>query len=77
MIGSIIQGMVIDMNETRLRSLEQFQAFLGATVEVQFLPPNGEDARYGHIEAVFGCRRYFAQNQTSIGLEWLTACMAK
>ena len=60
MIGSIIQGMVIDMNETRLCSLEQLQAFLEATAEVQFSPSAGEDARYAHIEAVlkrFGYRR--------------------
>ena len=44
--------MVIDMNETRLCSLEQLQAFLDATAEVQFLPSEGEDARYAHIEAV-------------------------
>lgn len=60
MIGSIIQGMVIDMNETRLCSLDQLQAFLDATAEVRFLPSEGEDARYAHIEAVlkrFGYRR--------------------
>ena len=45
MIGSIIRGMVIDMNETRLCSLEQLQAFLGATVQVHFSPSEGEDAR--------------------------------
>jgi transposase InsO family protein len=59
-IGSIIQGMVIDMNETRLCSLEQLQAFLEATAEVRFLPFEGEDSRYAHIEAVlrrFGYRR--------------------
>jgi transposase InsO family protein len=59
-IGSIIQGMVIDMNETRLGSLEQLQAFLGATAQVQFSPSEGEDARYAHMEAVlkrFGYRR--------------------
>src|SRR3990170_2825033 len=44
--------MVIDMNETRLCSLEQLQAFVQATEQVQFLPCEGEDARYPHIEAV-------------------------
>ena len=60
MIGSIIQDMVIDMNETRLCSLEQLQAFLDATAEVQFLPCEGDDGRYAHIEVVlrrFGYRR--------------------
>ncbi|OGA52756.1 MAG: hypothetical protein A3G24_27015 [Betaproteobacteria bacterium RIFCSPLOWO2_12_FULL_62_13] len=52
--------MVIDMNETRLCSLEQLRDFLDATAEVQFLPAEGEDARYAHLEAVlerFGYRR--------------------
>src|SRR3989304_6035625 len=52
--------MVIDMNETRLGSLEQLQAFVQATAQVQFSPAEGEDARYAHIEAVlkrFGYRR--------------------
>jgi hypothetical protein len=52
--------MVIDMNETRLCSLEQLQAFVQATEQVQFLASEGEDARYAHIEAVlkrFGYRR--------------------
>jgi transposase InsO family protein len=44
--------MVIDMNETRLCTLEQLQAFLQATALVQFSPAEGEDARYAHIEAV-------------------------
>ncbi len=60
MIGSIIQGMVIDMNETRVCSLEQLQAFVEATAQVQFSPSQGEDARYAHIAAVlkrFGYRR--------------------
>src|SRR3972149_5902336 len=51
-MGSIIRGMVSDMNETRLCSLEQLQAFVQATVQVQFSPAEGEDARYAHIEAV-------------------------
>lgn len=60
MIGSIIRGMVIDMNETRLCSLEQLQAFVEATAQVQFAPAEGEDVRYAHLEAVlkrFGYRR--------------------
>jgi len=44
--------MVIDMNETRLGSLEQLQAFVQATAQVQFSPAEAEDARYAHIEAV-------------------------
>lgn len=60
MIGSIIQGMVIDMNETRLCSLVQLQDFLNATAAVQFLPAEGEDVRYAHLASVlkrFGYER--------------------
>ncbi len=52
------------MNETRLCSLEQLQAFLDATAEVQFLPCEGDDGRYAHLEAVlrrFGYRRLVRQ----------------
>ena len=52
--------MVIDMNETRLCSLEQLQAFVGATAQVRFSACEGEDARYAHMQAVlkrFGYRR--------------------
>ena len=73
MIGSIIQGMVIDMNETRLCSLEQLQAFVDATAQVQFLPCEGEDARYAHIEAVlkrFGYRR-LGRKEKGLALGWL------
>jgi hypothetical protein len=51
-MGSIIRGMVIDMNETRLGTLEQLQAFVQATAQVEFAPAEGEEARYAHIEAV-------------------------
>lgn len=45
--------MVIDMNETKLTTLEQIRAFLSGTAEVGFrISEEGEDGRYRHISAV-------------------------
>jgi transposase InsO family protein len=53
--------MVIDMNETKLTTLEQVRAFLAGTVEVGFCATGtGEDERYRHIAGVlarFGYQR--------------------
>jgi hypothetical protein len=65
--------MVIHMNETRLCSLEQLQAFLDGTAEVQFLPFEGDDARYAHIAAVlrrFGYR-WLGRKHKSLALRYL------
>ena len=32
--------MVIDMNETRIRSIEQVRDFLAGTLDIEFLPPD-------------------------------------
>ena len=48
-LGSIISHMVIDMDETRLQTVSQLQAFLGATAEVRFRVPDTDEARYAHI----------------------------
>jgi len=52
---------VIDMNETKLTTLEQVRAFLAGTVEVGFCATGtGEDGRYRHIAGVlarFGYQR--------------------
>jgi hypothetical protein len=47
--GSIIAAMVIDMNETRLRTLAQLRAFLDGTLEVQFQSINNHAGRYSSI----------------------------
>jgi hypothetical protein len=47
-----MSAMVIDMNETRLCTLEQIQAFLEGTGEVGFQPIGGDAGRYEHIQAV-------------------------
>jgi hypothetical protein len=47
-----MQGMVIDMNESKLRDVEQLRAFLAGTGEVRFRPAAQDCQRYGHIMAV-------------------------
>ena len=44
--GSIVFHMVIDMDETRLQTISQLQAFLAGTLEVRFCVPDNDDARY-------------------------------
>ena len=41
MLGSIIEDMVIDMNEARLDTIEQIQEFLTGTADVDFFPCSG------------------------------------
>ena len=44
---------MIDMNETKLTTLEQIRGFLSGTAEVGFrIAEKGEDERYRHISAV-------------------------
>jgi len=56
--GSIMAAMMIDMNERRLCSPEQLQAFLDGTAGVQFRPFEGDDGRYVHIKVVLGRLAY-------------------
>ena len=41
--------MVIDMNESRLRTVAQLRAFLDGTLEVQFCAPSNDVQRYGFL----------------------------
>jgi transposase InsO family protein len=50
--GSIISHMVIDMDETRLQTISQLQAFLAGTSEVRFRVPDNDESRYAHIVSV-------------------------
>ena len=43
--GSIMFLMVIDMNETRLKTVPQLRAFLAGTLEVAFTIPESDDRR--------------------------------
>jgi transposase InsO family protein len=44
--------MVINMNETRLRTIEQVQQFLAGSEEIEFSAAGGDEERYGHISRV-------------------------
>jgi transposase InsO family protein len=52
MFGSIIQDMVIDMNEARLSTVAQLVAFLEGTPDVDFRAQGTEGERYGFIASV-------------------------
>jgi hypothetical protein len=52
--GSIIRDMVIDMNESQLKTVAQLRAFLAGTLEVKFQPIRNDLERYGFIAAVLG-----------------------
>ncbi len=52
--GSIIHNMVIDMNESQLKTMAQLRAFLAGTLEVKFQPMHDDVERYGFIAAVLG-----------------------
>ena len=41
--------MVIDMNESKVRTVKQVREFLQGTRDVEFLPHGDDEARYGHI----------------------------
>ena len=68
----IITGMVIDMDETRLRTIEQLQQFLSATPEVAFAPPEvrfgADNQRYEHISRVLARFDYPQRNKLERGV---------
>ena len=68
----IITRMVIDMDETRLRTIEQLEEFLRATPEVAFLAhgPDGaaDNQRYEHISRVLARFDYPQRNKHERGV---------
>jgi hypothetical protein len=52
MNGLIIQRMVINMDESQLRTIEQIEQFLGASAEVTFTAHGDDVERYAHISRV-------------------------
>jgi hypothetical protein len=46
------QRMVINMNKTRLCTIEQVQQFLARSQEIAFGGASGDEERYGHISRV-------------------------
>ena len=61
----IITRMVINMDETRLRTIEQLEEFLKATPEVAFTAPGigAHDQRYAHISRVLARFDYPRRNK--------------
>ena len=60
--------MVIDMDETRLQTISQLQAFLAGTLEVRFSVPDSDDARYAHIVSVAQRLGYARLNRPDKGV---------
>ncbi|SBT04655.1 Integrase catalytic region [Candidatus Accumulibacter aalborgensis] len=50
--GLIIARMVINMNETRLCTIEQIEQFLSASASIEFSATGDDRERYGHISRV-------------------------
>jgi hypothetical protein len=48
----IILGMVINMNEERIDTIEQVEQFLGASARIEFSGTGNDSERYGHISRV-------------------------
>jgi transposase InsO family protein len=65
---SIIGGMVTDMNESQIRSLDQVRAFLDGTFGVQFKSLGDDTARYRQIASVLRRFRYRGLRREDRGL---------
>lgn len=50
----IILEMVINMNETQLRTIEQIEQFLSASAPIEFSAAGDDSERYAHISRVLG-----------------------
>ena len=60
--------MVVDMNESKIRTLEQVRQFLGGTADVQFAFRGDDAARYAHIAEVLRRFGYARRKRTERGL---------
>jgi len=59
---------VIDMNETKLRTIEELRAFLAGTEAVQFQPTPPSTERHTMIEAVLKRFSYLRLKRTEKGV---------
>ena len=66
--GLIIPGMVINMNETRLCTIEQIEQFLSASAKVDFSAHGGDLERYAHIADVLRRFGYHQRNKHDRGV---------
>jgi len=69
--------MVIDMNDEKLKTLEQIREFMAGTEGVTFSHQPDPDTRYQHIADVLCRLRYYALGKADRGLvlrhlEWST-----
>ena len=60
--------MVINMDESRPRTIEQIEQFLGASALVAFSPPAGDSERYEHISRVLKRFDYPQRNKRERGV---------
>jgi hypothetical protein len=58
-------SMVIDMNDEKLKTLEQIREFLAGTEGVEFTHQPDRDTRYQHIADVLCRLRYYPLNKGS------------
>jgi hypothetical protein len=68
MSGLIIARMVIDMNETRLRTIEQIEQFISASEKIKFVAHGDDGGRYEHISRVLKRFDYPQQNEHERGV---------
>ena len=66
--GLIIVRMVINMNETQLRTIEQIEQFLSASGPVEFSAAGDDSERYGHISRVLKRFDYPRSNRRERGV---------
>lgn len=66
--GLIIPRMVINMNETRLCTIEQIEQFLGASAQIDFSAHGGDLERYAHIGDVLKRFGFHQRNKHGRGV---------
>ena len=60
--------MIIDMNESRLRTIEQIETFLAGSIEVQFSQQDNDGERYAHLSRVLNRLDYPQRNKRERGV---------
>ena len=60
--GLIITRMVINMDKSKLSTIEKIEAFLGASAQVALTAHAGDTERFTHISRVLRCLEYPRRN---------------
>lgn len=60
--------MVINMNDTRLATIEQIREFLAGTAQIEFSLPTNQTVRYGFVSTVLKRHRYFERTKGQRGV---------